>query len=128
MRGKILVMGMVLAAGMVQAKTCTWTGGDGDWFDAAGWEGGAVPEEGDDVVLAGTKGATLDLQGRETVPLASLAFGDGAGGDWVLMNGTLRLADDGTIWVCGSFHNIFSVAAVLSELDFRILNAVTWRP
>ena len=38
-----------------------------------------------------------------------------------------RLADDGTIWVCGSFHNIFSVATVLSELDFRILNAVTWQ-
>lgn len=38
-----------------------------------------------------------------------------------------RLADDGTIWICGSFHNIFSVATVLSELDFRILNAVTWQ-
>ena len=38
-----------------------------------------------------------------------------------------RLADDGTIWVCGSFHNIFSVATVFSELDFRILNAVTWQ-
>lgn len=38
-----------------------------------------------------------------------------------------RLSDDGTIWVCGSFHNIFSVAMVLSELDFRILNAVTWQ-
>lgn len=98
MRGKILLMGMALAAGMVQAKTCTWTGGDGDWFDAAGWEGGAVPEDGDDVVLAGTKGATLDLQGRETVPLASVAFGDVAGGDWVLTNGTLRLADDGTVF------------------------------
>ena len=38
-----------------------------------------------------------------------------------------RLTDDGTIWVCGSFHNIFSVATVFSELDFRILNAVTWQ-
>lgn len=38
-----------------------------------------------------------------------------------------RLADDGTIWACGSFHNIFSVAIALSELDFKILNAVTWQ-
>ena len=38
-----------------------------------------------------------------------------------------RLADDGTVWVCGTFHNIFSVATVLSELNFRILNAVTWQ-
>lgn len=37
------------------------------------------------------------------------------------------LKDSGTIWICGTFHNIFSVATVLSELDFRILNAVTWQ-
>ncbi len=37
------------------------------------------------------------------------------------------LKDDGTIWVCGTFHNIFSVASVLAELDYRILNAVTWQ-
>lgn len=38
-----------------------------------------------------------------------------------------RLSESGTIWVCGTFHNIFSVAAVLSELDFRILNSVVWQ-
>lgn len=38
-----------------------------------------------------------------------------------------KLTEDGTIWVCGTFHNIFSVATVLSELDFRILNAITWQ-
>jgi len=38
-----------------------------------------------------------------------------------------RLSDAGTVWVCGTFHNIYSVATVLSELDFRILNAVTWQ-
>lgn len=37
-----------------------------------------------------------------------------------------RLSESGTIWVCGTFHNIFSIATVLSELDFRILNSVTW--
>ncbi len=38
-----------------------------------------------------------------------------------------KLIDSGTIWVCGTFHNIFSVATALSELDFRILNAITWQ-
>lgn len=37
------------------------------------------------------------------------------------------LAEDGTIWVCGTFHNIFSVANALTELGYRILNAVTWQ-
>ena len=37
------------------------------------------------------------------------------------------LAEDGTMWVCGTFHNIFSVANALTELDYRILNAVTWQ-
>ena len=38
-----------------------------------------------------------------------------------------KMAENGTIWVCGTFHNIYSVATALSELDFRILNAVTWQ-
>ena len=36
------------------------------------------------------------------------------------------LKDDGTIWVCGSYHNIFSVALCLDELGFKILNFVVW--
>jgi site-specific DNA-methyltransferase (adenine-specific) len=38
-----------------------------------------------------------------------------------------KLTDAGTIWVCGTFHNIFSVANALTELGYRILNAVTWQ-
>lgn len=38
-----------------------------------------------------------------------------------------KLADGGTIWVCGTFHNIFSVATALTELGYRILNAITWQ-
>ena len=38
-----------------------------------------------------------------------------------------RLSESGTIWICGTFHNIFSIATVLSELDFRILNSVIWQ-
>lgn len=46
--------------------------------------------------------------------------------DW-LQKCRERLTEAGTIWVCGTFHNIFTVANVLSELDFRILNAITWQ-
>ncbi len=37
-----------------------------------------------------------------------------------------KLKENGTIWVSGTFHNIFSVAEVLNELDFKILNCITW--
>lgn len=37
-----------------------------------------------------------------------------------------KLKEDGTIWISGTYHNIFSVAQMLNELNFRILNCVTW--
>ena len=37
------------------------------------------------------------------------------------------MAEDATIWICGTFHNIFSVAGVLTEFDFRILNSIVWQ-
>jgi modification methylase len=37
------------------------------------------------------------------------------------------LKPDGTLWVIGSYHNIFRVGATLQELDFWILNDVIWR-
>ena len=37
-----------------------------------------------------------------------------------------KLKEDGTIWISGTYHNIFSVAQMLNELDFRILNCITW--
>ena len=36
------------------------------------------------------------------------------------------LKDNGTIWVSGTYHNIFSVANALSQLGFKILNVITW--
>ncbi|HEY5156617.1 MAG TPA: DNA methyltransferase [Anaerolineales bacterium] len=32
----------------------------------------------------------------------------------------------GTIWIIGSYHNIFRVGAILQDLDFWILNDVVW--
>ncbi|MDD2191462.1 MAG: site-specific DNA-methyltransferase [Bacteroidales bacterium] len=37
-----------------------------------------------------------------------------------------KLCDNGTIWISGTFHNIFSIAQMLTELDYKILNCVTW--
>ena len=37
------------------------------------------------------------------------------------------LRKDGTIWVIGTYHNIFRIGAILQELGFWILNDVVWR-
>jgi modification methylase len=37
------------------------------------------------------------------------------------------LKDTGTIWVIGSYHNIFRVGSALQDLGFWILNDVVWR-
>lgn len=38
-----------------------------------------------------------------------------------------KLKDNGTIWISGTYHNIFSVANCLTQLGYRILNVVTWQ-
>jgi site-specific DNA-methyltransferase (adenine-specific) len=37
-----------------------------------------------------------------------------------------KMKDDATIWISGTLHNIFSIGQILSELEFKILNIVTW--
>ena len=37
------------------------------------------------------------------------------------------LRKDGTLWVIGSYHNIFRIGALLQEMGFWILNDVVWR-
>ncbi|MCI0710394.1 MAG: site-specific DNA-methyltransferase [Chloroflexi bacterium] len=37
------------------------------------------------------------------------------------------LKDDGTIWVIGSYHNIFRVGTVMMDLGFWILNDIVWQ-
>lgn len=36
------------------------------------------------------------------------------------------LKDDGTIWVIGSYHNIYRVGAVMMDMGYWILNDVVW--
>jgi modification methylase len=37
------------------------------------------------------------------------------------------LRKDGTLWVIGSYHNIFRIGAILQDLGFWVLNDVVWR-
>lgn len=37
-----------------------------------------------------------------------------------------KLKDNGTIWVSGTYHNIFSVANCMRDLGYKILNCITW--
>ena len=57
---------------------------------------------------------------------ADLATYDRFTREW-LAEARRLLAKDGTIWVIGTYHNIFRVGALLQELGFWILNDVIWR-
>lgn len=37
-----------------------------------------------------------------------------------------KLKNNGTIWISGTYHNIFSVANCLTQLGYKILNVITW--
>ncbi len=37
-----------------------------------------------------------------------------------------KLKDYGTIWISGTYHNIFSIENSLKKLGYKILNIVTW--
>ena len=36
------------------------------------------------------------------------------------------LTEDGTIWVSGTYHNIYSLGMALQQYNFKILNNVVW--
>ncbi|MFC3226523.1 site-specific DNA-methyltransferase [Marinibaculum pumilum] len=56
----------------------------------------------------------------------SFAAYDGFSRDW-LQAAQRVLKDDGTLWVIGSYHNIFRVGATLQDIGFWILNDIVWR-
>ena len=37
------------------------------------------------------------------------------------------LSDNGTIWVSGTLHNIYTIGVCLEETGFKILNNITWQ-
>jgi site-specific DNA-methyltransferase (adenine-specific) len=38
-----------------------------------------------------------------------------------------KMKDNATIWISGTMHNIFSIGQILSKLNFKILNVITWQ-
>src|SRR3954469_1516630 len=72
------------------------------------------------------EGRRVDAVDAEWDKFDSLAAYDGFTRDW-LEQARRILKDDGTIWVIGSYHNIYRVGALLQDADFWILNDVVWR-
>jgi modification methylase len=82
----------------------------------------------------------LQLSGELTRPNMSRV--DGVAEDWdkfadfAAYDGFTRawlaaarraLKPDGTLWVIGSYHNIYRVGSILQDLGFWILNDIVWR-
>ena len=72
------------------------------------------------------EGSRVDAVDDEWDKFESLAAYDGFTRDW-LEQARRILKDNGTIWVIGSYHNIYRVGALLQDADFWILNDIVWR-
>ncbi len=99
----------------------------------------ALPDQSVDVIFADPP-YNLQLGGMLTRPDQSLV--DAVNDEWDqfasfeaydaftrawLLACRRVLKPSGTIWVIGSYHNIFRVGATLQDLNFWILNDVIWR-
>ncbi|PLX35085.1 MAG: modification methylase [Hyphomicrobiales bacterium] len=99
----------------------------------------ALPEASVDAVFADPP-YNLQLQGELTRPNNSRV--DGVDDDWdkfssfadyddftrQWLRGCRRVMKPAsTIWVIGSYHNIFRVGAIMQDLGFWILNDIVWR-
>jgi modification methylase len=98
-----------------------------------------LPPESVDVVFADPP-YNLQLEGALTRPDQSLV--DAVDDDWDkfasfadydaftrawLLAVRRVMKKNATLWVIGSYHNIFRVGATLQDLDFWILNDIVWR-
>jgi modification methylase len=98
-----------------------------------------LPEQSVDLVFADPP-YNLQLQGNLKRPddsrvdavdddwdkFASFACYDDFTRDWLLACRRL-MKPSATLWVIGSYHNIFRIGAILQNLGFWILNDVIWR-
>ena len=72
------------------------------------------------------EGTRVDAVNDDWDKFESLATYDEFTRDW-LREARRILKDDGTIWVIGSYHNIFRIGALLQDAKFWILNDIVWR-
>jgi modification methylase len=72
------------------------------------------------------EGGKVDACDDDWDKFDSLAAYDDFTREW-LEEARRILKDDGTIWVIGSYHNIYRVGALLQDAGFWILNDIVWR-
>ena len=72
------------------------------------------------------EGGRVDAVDDEWDKFESLSTYDDFTREW-LAEARRILKDDGSIWVIGSYHNIFRVGALLQDAEFWILNDIVWR-
>jgi modification methylase len=72
------------------------------------------------------EGSRVDAVDDDWDKFDSLAAYDDFTREW-LAEARRILKDNGTIWVIGSYHNIFRVGTLLQDAEFWILNDVIWR-
>ena len=72
------------------------------------------------------EGSRVDAVDDDWDKFDSLAAYDDFTREW-LEQARRVLKDDGTIWVIGSYHNIYRVGALLQDAEFWILNDIVWR-
>jgi len=72
------------------------------------------------------EGSRVDAVDDEWDKFESLTTYDNFTREW-LEQARRVLKDNGTIWVIGSYHNIYRVGALLQDADFWILNDIVWR-
>jgi len=72
------------------------------------------------------EGSRVDAVDDEWDKFESLTTYDNFTREW-LEQARRILKDDGTIWVIGSYHNIYRVGSLLQDADFWILNDIVWR-
>jgi modification methylase len=72
------------------------------------------------------EGGRVDAVDDDWDKFESLTTYDNFTRDW-LEQARRILKDDGTIWVIGSYHNIYRVGALLQDAGYWILNDIVWR-
>lgn len=76
--------------------------------------------------LARPDGSHVDAVTDHWDQFASFAAYDQFTREW-LAEARRVLKPEGSIWVIGSYHNIFRVGAIMQDMGFWILNDVVWR-
>ena len=98
----------------------------------------SIPDESMDVIFADPP---YNLQLNKTLLRPDASVVDAVDDDWDkfsdfssydkftkewLAEAKRILKPNGTIWVIGSYHNIFRVGTILQDLDFWLLNDIIW--